>query len=384
MPSFTCITCRVAFADSEIQRGHYKSDWHRYNLKRKVAELAPVTAEVFQEKVMAQKAEVEAQAQNKSITLHCDLCNKSFSSENAHANHLQSKKHKTLVEKDSSTGSLNSTSTAEGNRRSRQTSGSKEIDEFVNGKPSDAEDEVEMDEEEEDEEIEEEAIEITDCLFCPHQSRTLEDNMKHMSRSHSFFIPDLEYVVDLQGLMGYLGEKVGVGNMCLYCNEKSKNYYSIEAVQSHMVDKGHTKINYEGDAVLEYADFYDFSTSYPDFNPGQVDENEEQELEARNSSLVVDEATSELCLPSGARLGHRDLRHIYKQHLPPDRRLQTKVVKNLMADYRALGWHGTVGEVARQRVRDIRLARKKQAKHSIKLSVKANKLQTHFRAQVMF
>ena len=32
-----------------------------------------------------------------------------------------------------------------------------------------------------------------------------------------------------------------------------------------MIDKGHSIINSEGEAYLEYSDFYDFSTSYPDF-----------------------------------------------------------------------------------------------------------------------
>ena len=374
MSSFTCITCRVAFANSEIQRGHYKTDWHRYNLKRKVAELPPVTAEVFQEKVLSQKAKIEAERQTKDITLHCDLCNKSFSSENAHSNHLQSKKHKTLAEKANRAGILKNTDATEASKRTRVKSDSKEVESLDTKSPA-----TEV-EEDEGEEIEEEAIEITDCLFCPHQSVSLEDNLTHMSRSHSFFIPDLEYVIDLKGLVEYLGEKVGEGNMCLYCNEKSKNFYSIEAVQSHMVDKGHTKINYDGDAVLEYVDFYDFSSSYPDYNPDDKD----QEVDTDKDKLVVDEATAELCLPSGARLGHRDLRHIYKQHLPQDRQLQTKVVKNLTMGYKALGWHGTVGEVARQRVRDVRLARKKQARHDVKLSLKANKMQTHFRPQVIF
>lgn len=58
MSSFTCINCRVAFADADLQRSHYKSDWHRYNLKRKVADLPPVTAENFQARVLAQRAQV--------------------------------------------------------------------------------------------------------------------------------------------------------------------------------------------------------------------------------------------------------------------------------------------------------------------------------------
>lgn len=48
---YTCITCRVAFPDADLQRAHYKTDWHRYNLKRKVANMPPVTAENFQKKV---------------------------------------------------------------------------------------------------------------------------------------------------------------------------------------------------------------------------------------------------------------------------------------------------------------------------------------------
>ena len=41
-----------------LQKEHYKSDWHRYNLKRKVADLPPVTAENFQERVLAQRIQV--------------------------------------------------------------------------------------------------------------------------------------------------------------------------------------------------------------------------------------------------------------------------------------------------------------------------------------
>jgi len=66
MATYTCITCRVMFADkdgnegraAELQKEHYKTDWHRYNLKRKVADLPPVTAENFQQRVLAQKEQV--------------------------------------------------------------------------------------------------------------------------------------------------------------------------------------------------------------------------------------------------------------------------------------------------------------------------------------
>jgi len=58
--------------------------------------MPPVTAEVFQQKVLEQRAEVEAQQQSKTKTMHCKVCNKTFSSENAYGNHMSSKKHKEL------------------------------------------------------------------------------------------------------------------------------------------------------------------------------------------------------------------------------------------------------------------------------------------------
>lgn len=381
---FTCITCRVSFADSDIQRRHYKTDWHRYNLKRKVAEMPPVTAEVFQQKVLAQKAEVEAQQQSKTKSLHCQLCNKTFSSENAFSNHLSSKKHKDVEANKANKAKKQESLITEGQFSNNfKRKDSKETD------PQNTESENAEslshngdDDDDEDDDIEEDTLEVTDCLFCPHHSVSLEENLKHMTRSHSFFIPDLEYVVDLKGLVTYLCEKVGMGNMCLYCNDKGKSFFSLEAVQSHMVDKGHTKMNYEGDAVLEYADFYDFSSSYPDYNPDE--ENEGDEIQGRESTLAVNEQTLELCLPSGAKIGHRNMRHIYKQNLPPERSHHSKVIQSIMADYKALGWHGTIASAARQKVKDVRLRNIQQAKRNVDISVKANRMQKHFRPQVVF
>lgn len=381
---FTCITCRVSFADSDIQRRHYKTDWHRYNLKRKVAEMPPVTAEVFQEKVLAQKAEVEAQQQSKTKSLHCQLCNKTFSSENAFSNHLSSKKHKDVeankANKAKKQESLITESQFSNNFKRKD---SKETDpENTESENAESLSHNGDDDDDEDDDIEEDTLEVTDCLFCPHHSVSLEENLKHMTRSHSFFIPDLEYVVDLKGLVTYLCEKVGMGNMCLYCNDKGKSFFSLEAVQSHMVDKGHTKMNYEGDAVLEYADFYDFSSSYPDYNPDE--ENEGDEIQGRDSTLAVNEQTLELCLPSGAKIGHRNMRHIYRQNLPPERSHHSKVIQSIMADYKALGWHGTIASAARQKVKDVRLRNIQQAKRNVDISVKANRMQKHFRPQVVF
>lgn len=50
------------------------------------------------------------------------------------------------------------------------------------------------------------SIPITDCLFCSHHSKSLMKNVGHMTKVHSFFIPDVEFLVDLKGLICYLGE----------------------------------------------------------------------------------------------------------------------------------------------------------------------------------
>lgn len=82
----------------------------------------------------------------------------------------------------------------------------------------------------------------TSCLFCTHPSPTQEAAIEHMTLAHGFFIPDREFLADLEGLMLYLTEKVAIGNVCLFCNGKGKEYKSLEAVRKHMIDKSHCKV----------------------------------------------------------------------------------------------------------------------------------------------
>jgi pre-60S factor REI1 len=48
---FTCISCQVILEDQEKHVAHHKSDFHRFNLKRKMINLPPVTLEQFNSKV---------------------------------------------------------------------------------------------------------------------------------------------------------------------------------------------------------------------------------------------------------------------------------------------------------------------------------------------
>ena len=150
---FTCITCRVAFVDADLQRAHYKTEWHRYNLKRKVAELPPVSDEAFQERVLAQQ-ELETEQMDGKMGQHCQVCRKNFATEKSYASHLRSRKHK-------------------GAARALEKQTTKEVpskEEHSATAKSDSEDP----EKEEDEDVEgpvSEPLEPTRsyCLFCPQR-----------------------------------------------------------------------------------------------------------------------------------------------------------------------------------------------------------------------
>jgi len=266
----TCMTCRVGFRDGDLQREHYKSDWHRYNLKRKIVQLPPVTVENFAERVAAQEA-LQADS-NKDTSQYCTICKKSFGNEKAFQSHVISKKHAAMVKEVSLQDSTspgkssevpskelksNKGSVEEGVKAGSSSSSSKSPvagkkllpqspgpimkAAFIGkgnrlGSAKEAEAEVmELDGDDDDddswEEIEGTPIPVTNCLFCHHESRDIESNLEHMSHSHSFFIPDMEYCMDIEGLMEYLGSKVGEGMMCLWCNEKGRQFYDVQAVQ---------------------------------------------------------------------------------------------------------------------------------------------------------
>ena len=92
--ALTCITCSVAFKEATDQRDHYKTDWHRYNLKRKVAELAPVSEKAFKDRMVKHEEQRKVlDGETKRVTGYCVACSKSFATEKAYENHLNSKKH---------------------------------------------------------------------------------------------------------------------------------------------------------------------------------------------------------------------------------------------------------------------------------------------------
>ncbi|XP_037274988.2 cytoplasmic 60S subunit biogenesis factor ZNF622 [Rhipicephalus microplus] len=427
--SCACLSCKVVFANAELHRSHYKSDWHRYNLKRKVAFLPPVSAEEFQQRVLAHR-EASVAAETCAAGTYCDVCGKRFGTPKAFENHVNSKKHQQALvmaqsgnpeesgatssceviarpkpERSESTSSCSSMVARKNAKNASEhaplshqkapaqrmpftnrTAMAAIVDEEDSGDEewqSVDDEEEENDEEEEDEEgMEDDSEQVlpTECLFCGEQSGSVVENVAHMGRAHSFFIPDAEYLVDVEGLLTYLGYKLGVGRLCLWCsNERSAPFVSVQAARQHMRDKGHCKMAHDGvDGLMDYSDFYDYTASYPEGEGGSADE----EVDVN----VLDGDGWQLVLPSGAVAGHRALARYYRQNLPAVAASRSgDSASRVLSHYRALGWTGaTSRDVAQRKARDIRFIQSVRAKKHMKLGVKANKLQTHFRQQVMF
>ena len=59
--------------------------------------------------------------------------------------------------------------------------------------------------------------------------------------------------------------QVSKGSMCLLCDERGRQFESLEAVRKHMVDKNHCKLRWgdgSGVAEEELEEFYDYTPRY--------------------------------------------------------------------------------------------------------------------------
>ncbi|KAH6958671.1 C2H2 type zinc-finger-domain-containing protein [Fusarium avenaceum] len=329
---YTCNTCQVAYRNIDLQKGHMKSDWHRYNLKRRVASLPPISADVFTEKVLQARAVSTAEADKAYFERACDICEKTYYSENAFQNHLTSQKHKakqassgqpTSGRADDETTSVVSSTFSLGepiapSQGEVDSDAEEEFSHVVEGlqkasiteqrpspvkRPSHPQPAVE-DAAEEDAAATRESDSATpvpaaqepnwtleSCLFCNYSSPTVPLNTHHMERFHGMFIPEKKYLVDIDGLLQQLQDKIRQHHQCLYCDKIKSSMFGI---QTHMRDTGHCKIPYETEREqLRIGDFYDFRSTYSDddemSDDGSVanEENGGAKLGARRSAKLT-------------------------------------------------------------------------------------------------
>ncbi|WKY01525.1 hypothetical protein Q1695_015491 [Nippostrongylus brasiliensis] len=367
---FTCVACHLVFKTADLQRDHYRTDWHRYNLKRQVTELPPVTAEQFREKVLAYRSEKETlkKEEEDETALYCATCRKKLKSKNALTDHLASKKHKEMEtrkpkgpKQPKKKASLQQTSASlESEEKDVEMEVEDEDDDSSSGWVTDdgAEDEEDVDFDES------QALPITSCLFCPQTTSSKEDAAEHMRFHHGFVLPDKKYLVDEEGMLKYLGLKVGAGRCCIFCPDIRSRFATTSACQAHMRDKQHCKVNREPEGMLEFAEFYDYSPMYENDN-------------GASSDSIYDDGWT-LTLPSGAKIGHRSLMLYYRQYLRPTDGSKPNVgraaIDKARGLYPALSWTGTTGAVAKQTARDIQFVERYRRRFDLRVGVRSNKL----------
>jgi pre-60S factor REI1 len=272
-----CNTCFAAFGSLELIKDHYRTEWHCLNAKRRGQGLTPLKRDQFLA-FQSQQAKKQSQQPPKALT-------------KLPAPPVVKKVEAPVPPPPAS------------------------VDDSVSKEKADDNEEEEEDNDEEDENTtskpqREQPLGPTVSVFDDKEFDSVDDCVAYMTEKFGFFIPDLEYLTDLEGLITYLNEKVKLGQICLYCQKRFSSGY---AVQNHMISKSHCKIAYDNDIDgEEYEDFYDFSSTYEDVEDVELDEDGnpvDEEMEVTR--------TGELQLPDGRLLGHRQFRVYYKQYYRP-------------------------------------------------------------------
>lgn len=308
---YTCNTCQVAFRTTDLQKGHMKSDWHRYNLKRRVASLPPISSDVFTEKVLQAREESSAQAGKAVFQKSCDVCERTYFSENSYQNHISSAKHRAREQalqrrgpQPDDTSSVMSSTFSLGEPTQTVPSVDSEAEEefteiaerlkktALESQASDRSSPVKRPSNPhlsaagqhkvahpvsdsptqrgsgastpvpESSNVTTRAVTLDTCLFCSYNSPSLDLNVMHMERIHSMFIPERQYLVDMEGLISMLQEIVYEKHECLVCGKVKADPF---AVQTHMRDSAHCKIPYfTEEEQLRIGDYYDFRSTYSD------------------------------------------------------------------------------------------------------------------------
>lgn len=285
---------------SELQN-HYRSEWHRYNLRRREAGLPMLNEHDFAsrwEAALALRKEREGREERCGDGHRKDRVGTSDDKE----------KKKKKVEKPLREGGMKRSSRRRKPAFATERGGITIEDVRVDDAVVDNDDaiiegvegggttvQVEMMVKEEDDEGEDPPeINPCQCPFDSHISPTHDANLEYMKATYSFFLPDSEYIIDLEGFLGYCNEKVRWGNACLYCQ---KTFTTAEGTLKHMRDKRHCKVLYERNVDMEEYDvFYDFSGMLPGDGGGENDDIKRRKKKKNHGhfrNIVHDSATYE-------------------------------------------------------------------------------------------
>ena len=325
-----------------------KTEWHRYNLKRRVAHLGPVSNDTFLVKVAHSKERVQYDDfgfiiedpalkmkklnKRKGNSLRYELLNRGRRTASAETDAIYNSREASpagSVHSEISLGTLKS--------RSEYGYDSDDVRSEISATTKDDTDyntELESEDDFTDGELateeEQEPLNLTICPYCGDDCQTLDDNIAHMLTNHGLYIPELGYLEDKEGLIRLLSDGVTIEKECLKCGFHSNKLIGI---RQHISAKGHACIPYETKEEKAYfRRFYNFDErqieeqedgdvgdSYMEMDDGH-EEGAESEDSEEYTIATVDSTGVELSLPNGYKLGHRSMSRYYRQSAPRDSR----------------------------------------------------------------
>lgn len=309
LAQFTCNTCGVRFVVADLQRQHMKTEWHRYNLKRRVAQLPLISLEVFAEKVLEREQQESDGEDEFGYPRRRSRGVRQLTKKDLK---MQERGRRAELEPDFVRDSSPATSVASG--LSLFSLGDSvhlsEADTAETGSEinySDASESWHSESETSDAESVEstqfDEVPTTQCFYCGKNNTELENNVRHLSHAHGLYIPERTYLADLNGLLAFLGEVVSLDHDCLVCGFHG---LLVESIRLHLVSKGHCKVPYETpDEKLMVAEFYDFShkethsTTLPEVAVAISGEKSAKKVSFAQTDCIT--------LPSGSKVGHRSV-----------------------------------------------------------------------------
>lgn len=421
--SYGCLTCRIVLLDLASQREHYKTDWHRVNLNRKAdGNLAPVSELEFSAWLDQRNTSLENEDEKKkrkSIgdskskgrnenqqknTFKCSFCQKTFHSEKSLNDHYRSKKHQDNIKE----SSHESKEILSHNLMEKTSIDAGKNEGILSHSPS--------------------IITHLDCLFCHATFPNVEINANHMTEIHGFSIPNRNHLVDLEGLIMLLTSIVGEAHSCLWCLDGIKPFDSIYQVRQHMIDNDHIRLRYDNRTIKAGLGLFyqhdNSSNSSLDKNGNEIivsetvnnyikdndDENSDytdidDEMTLNDSDdfenlCVISPDNSQMLLPNGRIISHR---HFYKQYshrkglilasssssplsitLDSNCSLSDKTKDDSLIKPEHSMHNFPFNAISRELSKRSRKEYcREKSYHEMNVSVKANKLQKHFRQQIL-
>lgn len=389
---YTCNACMIQFKSSDLQRYHMKTEWHRYNLKRRIADLPPIDADIFTQKMQISEREKRLHEVDEfGFPVLKPVGHSGGRRRNTNGAILRGRrdgdgKKKAPFRSDSPALSIASQMSKISVRSTDYDEHSASEYAFTDESQAESEDITDKEDAGEDGE---ERPDVVDCVYCGVHCNTVAENLDHMSVAHGLYVPERRYLENAAGLINFLIERIVISKRCMCCNFHGS---SLESIRAHVASKSHCRIPYESkEERATIAAYYNFnedqvadntavsdSESDPDLS---IEDTEEEDINSNYTIAHVDDTGVELTLPTGTRLGHRSMRRFYRQNLALPS-TQADGTRTLAVVDRRFAGGISANEYARNMKHSQLLASRAQSKN-IKRQAKRDNFQKHYRDELL-